>query len=490
MAKVLIKKINKTYGNGVNALKDFDLEIKDKEFVVLLGPSGCGKTTLLRVFSGLDEATSGEIYVNEKRIDNIPPVDRKTSMVFQNYALYPNMTVFQNIAFPLNLKVAKFPLYEIDDSNPQYIEEIDEIESRINEEKNKLIQDVKNENIKRFDKKVKINEIKEILGRKLSFELYNLEKKYSKQVMTFDEEETTKLEAELKELKKQKNINNEAIKTKELEIDKAYEKKVKPAFVKRRLTQQEISAKVSETAKMLGLYPYLSRTPKSLSGGQRQRVALGRAIVKDPEIFLMDEPLSNLDSRLRTQLRSEILKIHKSLGTITIFVTHDQTEAMTMADKIVIMKDGEIQQIGSPKDIYNHPENLFVAGFIGSPTMNLIQGTFINSEFNINSSEQKIKLPKEICTLLQPYIGKDITLGVRPEDVKISQNIQSSSLKLTCDSSELTGKDLIIYCYLNSNKISVCVDQDIEVVAGEEKAFEINLEKAHFFDNETGKRII
>ena len=490
MATILINNLNKTYGNGFSALKNFNLKINDKEFIVILGPSGCGKTTLLRVFSGLEIPTSGEIYLDNKRIDNIPPMDRKTSMVFQNYALYPNKTVFDNIAFPLKFKIAKMPLVEIDQNNPNYIEEAEKLEKGIENERKNLIDEVKKSKDKRSNKKLKLIEIKKELTRKLHSKFSALDQKYAKQVMTFDEEETNKLEAEINNLRKQKDLNAKLINEKEAELDNAFNKKVKPVFVSRHLTRNEIATKVIETAKMLGLYPYLSRTPKSLSGGQKQRVALGRAIVKDPEIFLMDEPFSNLDARLRNQLRQEIRKIHQKLGTITIFVTHDQTEAMAMADRVVVMKDGEIQQIATPDEIYNNPDNLFVANFIGSPKMNLIPGKITNDVFSISFSEQNFKLNKKLCECLKDFDNKEITIGIRPENLKLVSKRGNVTLELECDSTELTNKYLIIYSIMNDLKIAAFASQDCEVKPGEKKIFEIDLEKACFFDNATGKRIL
>ena len=254
MATLKFKNINKIYDNKVQAVFDFNLEVQDKEFIVFVGPSGCGKSTTLRMVAGLEDITSGELYIDDKLVNDVAPKNRDIAMVFQSYALYPHMTVYDNMAFGLKLK--KMPKAEID-------------------------------------------------------------------------------------------------------------------------------KKIKEVSEILGLTDYLNRKPKALSGGQRQRVALGRAIVRNPKVFLMDEPLSNLDAKLRVQMRSEIARIHEQVGATTIYVTHDQTEAMTMASRIVVMKDGYIQQIGTPKDVYNYPNNIFVAGFIGAPAMNFINGTFEKEYFII-----------------------------------------------------------------------------------------------------------
>ena len=263
MASLSLKKIYKKYDNGFCAVTDFNLEVADKEFVVFVGPSGCGKSTTLRMIAGLEDITEGEFYIGDKLVNDVEPKDRDIAMVFQSYALYPHMTVFDNMAFALKL---------------------------------------------------------------------------------------------------------------------------------RKVPKDEIKAKVEEAAKILGLEELLDRKPKALSGGQRQRVALGRAIVRSPKVFLMDEPLSNLDAKLRSNMRAEIIKIHNTLGATTIYVTHDQTEAMTMADRIVVMKKGVVQQVGSPKEIYDHPENLFVAGFIGAPTMNFMKGRVAECNF-VTKDGGEIEIP-------------------------------------------------------------------------------------------------
>ena len=289
MASLSLKNIYKKYDNGFCAVTDFNLEVADKEFVVFVGPSGCGKSTTLRMIAGLEDITEGEFYIGDRLVNDVEPKDRDIAMVFQSYALYPHMTVFDNMAFALKL---------------------------------------------------------------------------------------------------------------------------------RKVPKEEIKAKVEEAAKILGLEELLDRKPKALSGGQRQRVALGRAIVRSPKVFLMDEPLSNLDAKLRSNMRAEIIKIHNTLGATTIYVTHDQTEAMTMADRIVVMKKGVVQQVGSPKDIYDHPENLFVAGFIGAPTMNFMRGKVAEGNF-VTKGGGEIEIPVGYYEKLKElgYEGKEVVLGIRPENI-------------------------------------------------------------------------
>src|SRR6202790_3756075 len=288
MARVVIRNLNKMF-NEVHAVKDVNLEIRDREFVVLVGPSGCGKTTTLRMVAGLESITSGEILIGETVVNELPPMDRDIAMVFQNYALYPHMSVYDNMAF--GLKMRKF-------------------------------------------------------------------------------------------------------------------------------ARPEIDRRVREAADILGIEDYLKRKPRQLSGGQRQRVALGRAIVRHPRVVLFDEPLSNLDAKLRVQMRVELKKLHERLGTTAIYVTHDQVEAMTLGDRVVVMRDGWVQQVGDPLELYNQPANRFVAGFIGSPAMNFAQVRIAaeNGSLWAESEDLRIKVPAAIVPRLGRYAGMEATLGVRPED--------------------------------------------------------------------------
>ncbi len=364
MAELKLDHIYKIYDNKVTAVQDFNLHIEDKEFIVFVGPSGCGKSTTLRMIAGLEEISKGDFYIDGKRVNDVPPKDRDIAMVFQNYALYPHMTVYDNMAF--GLKLRKFP-------------------------------------------------------------------------------------------------------------------------------NDEIDRRVKEAAKILGLEPYLDRKPKALSGGQRQRVALGRAIVRDAKVFLMDEPLSNLDAKLRVQMRAEIAKLHRRLNTTTIYVTHDQTEAMTMATRLVVMKDGVIQQVGAPKEVYENPENVFVGGFIGSPSMNFFTGKLEEGKFKVNNSSIAIPEGKMKVLRSQGYVGKEIILGVRPEDLHdeplFIDASQGSTVKATVEVSELTGAETMIYSQFEGQDFVARVDSRSDVTPGQviELAFDMN--KVHFFDAETELRI-
>ncbi len=440
MATLKFVNINKIYDNNVQAVFDFNLEVQDKEFIVFVGPSGCGKSTTLRMVAGLEEITSGDLYIDDKLVNNLEPKDRDIAMVFQNYALYPHMTVYENMAFSLKLK---------------------------------------------------------------------------------------------------------------------------------KIPRDEISRRVEEAANILGLSQYLNRKPKALSGGQRQRVALGRAIVRHPKVFLMDEPLSNLDAKLRVQMRTEIAKIHKKVGATTIYVTHDQTEAMTMASRIVVMKDGYVQQIGTPREVYNMPANVFVGGFIGSPAMNFFKGKLSKNSFIItdeNNQETKIVLNKEKVKMLNDFIKDkeikinqtfeenlnllkneyeeernklvnqnipqehkkkleareknienldvkykeekdnltnehdlqlknlhEIILGVRPEDIYVENDINnknpSTTINIECDVAELLGHETIVYGYIGGQRVVIKTSSANEISQGDKLIYQFDMNKVHFFDPTTTNRI-
>lgn len=364
MAELVLDHIYKVYDNKVTAVSDFNLHIKDKEFIVFVGPSGCGKSTTLRMIAGLEEISKGDLYIDGKRMNDVPPKDRDIAMVFQNYALYPHMTVFDNMAFGLKL---------------------------------------------------------------------------------------------------------------------------------RKVPKDVIKQKVEEAAKILGLTEYLDRKPKALSGGQRQRVALGRAIVRDAKVFLMDEPLSNLDAKLRVQMRAEIAKLHQRLNTTTIYVTHDQTEAMTMATRIVVMKDGVIQQVGTPKEVYDKPENVFVGGFIGSPAMNFFEakieeGYVVLGDLKLEIPEGKMKVLRE-----QGYVGKDVIFGIRPEDIHDEQifieSFPNATVDVNVEVAELTGAELMIYSTINGKDFVARVDARSELKPGQKVKLALDMNKCHFFDAETEVRI-
>lgn len=364
MAELKLDHVYKIYDNNVTAVKDFNLNIQDKEFIVFVGPSGCGKSTTLRMIAGLEEISKGDLYIEQKRVNDTPPKDRDIAMVFQNYALYPHMSVYDNIAF--GLKLRKFPKSEID-------------------------------------------------------------------------------------------------------------------------------RRVNDAAKILGLDTYLARKPKALSGGQRQRVALGRAIVRDAKVFLMDEPLSNLDAKLRVQMRAEIVKLHRRLETTTIYVTHDQTEAMTMATRLVVMKDGVIQQVGAPKEVYQNPENVFVGGFIGSPSMNFLNGRIENGKFVIGSSSLIIPEGKMQVLSDKGYVGKGAVLGIRPEDIHEEQvfidTFRGSTVNLQVDVAELTGAETMVYSTFEDHNLVARIDARTNITPGEKIEVAFDMNKVHFFDKETEQRI-
>ena len=362
MVEMQLNHIHKKYDNAENySVTDFNLHIKDREFIVFVGPSGCGKSTTLRMIAGLEDISEGELKIGDVVMNDVAPKDRDIAMVFQNYALYPHMSVYDNMAFGLKLR------------------------------------------------------------------------KYDK-----------------------------------AEIDK----------------------RVKNAAEILGLAQYLERKPAALSGGQRQRVALGRAIVRDAKVFLMDEPLSNLDAKLRVAMRAEIAKLHRRLETTTIYVTHDQTEAMTMADRIVIMKDGFVQQIGSPQEVYNTPNNVFVAGFIGSPAMNFFNVTLKDGVIS-NGKGLSLELPEAKRKLLEDkgYNGKELIFGIRPEDIESSQiaidTYPSSSVKAEVVVSELLGAETMLYTRVDDTEFVSKVDARDFHSPGETVELAFDLNKSHFFDKET-----
>ena len=464
MSNLVFKNVNKIYDNNVQAVFDFNLEVNDKEFIVFVGPSGCGKSTTLRMVAGLESITSGEIYLDNVLVNDIAPFDRNMAMVFQNYALYPHMSVYENLAF--GLKMRKFPV-EILDENNNHILVVDK----------NLIASLKYDNsLLKKKNKIALQNIK------------NIEK---------GKEKNLKKDELLEGISK----NNEEIKKNEEKILELQKTPSTYKFKMVRMPKEQIDEKVQYAAEILGLKPYLKRKPAALSGGQRQRVALGRAIVRNPKVFLMDEPLSNLDAKLRVQMRSEITKIHKTVGATTIYVTHDQTEAMTMADRMVVMKDGYIQQIGTPKELYNNPINIFVAGFIGAPAMNFIKGKFDGERFMIYKIEECdddnakelatetdtfIDLTSTLKDRLKDYINKDIVLGIRPEDVLlVDDNKGKNVLTIKSEISELLGTETIIYGTINNQALNLKTNKEIDSKNQKEFNVSLKLEKAHVFDIET-----
>ena len=483
MAKLHFKNVNKIYPNNVQAVFDFNLDIDDKEFVVFVGPSGCGKSTTLRMVAGLEEISSGEIYIDDVLVNDVPAKNRNIAMVFQNYALYPHMTVYENMAFSLQLRKDLFPVYEIEDLEG-YGKAVEEIHEEYAKKEESGVAELK-------AKKASKDEIKDFVYRNRvarDFAVAKAKEKYEVRVMTYDHDKVAELEKELKETEnlEQKAEISEKIEKIRVELNK-------PAFEYRKYKKEEINAKVVSVAETIGLEQYLKRKPAALSGGQRQRVALGRAIVRNPKVFLMDEPLSNLDAKLRVQMRTEISKLYQDLGVTVIYVTHDQTEAMTMATKIVCMKDGRIQQIGTPKELFNTPSNLFVAGFIGSPAMNFINGKFDGKHFVFEEGNIQINLTKEQINLLKDYVDKELILGVRPENILFANDKTrehlSNTFKLTCDISELLGHELILYNYIENLRFVIKTTMVDEMKHGEVSDYCLDMDRIHFFDKDTTERI-
>ncbi|MDA8426592.1 MAG: sn-glycerol-3-phosphate ABC transporter ATP-binding protein UgpC [Treponema sp.] len=363
MAKVELKKLGKVYEGNVRAVDDANIVIDDKEFVVFVGPSGCGKSTTLRMIAGLEDITEGELFIDGKMVNDVPPKDRDIAMVFQNYALYPHMTVYENMAF--GLKIRKLP-------------------------------------------------------------------------------------------------------------------------------KAEIESRVKEAARILDIEKLLDRRPKQLSGGQRQRVAVGRAIVRNPKVFLFDEPLSNLDAKLRVQMRAELIELHDRLKATMIYVTHDQVEAMTMGDKIVVMRDGKVQQIGSPLYLYNQPINKFVAGFIGSPPMNFLTVKVGEEGGRIFVEEAAFKLypAAEHSSLLKSYIGKEVSFGIRPEDLPYADHQGSGVIKAKVTVVEPLGAEIHVWGTTGTQPLVAKVPPHHMFKIGDDVSFAPVMEKARFFDRDTELSIL
>ncbi|WP_374686777.1 ABC transporter ATP-binding protein [Promineifilum sp.] len=361
MASVSFRHVYKRFGD-VSVIKDFNLEIADKEFMVFVGPSGCGKSTNLRMLAGLEEISDGEILIGDRVVNDVPPKDRDIAMVFQSYALYPHMSVYDNMAFGLKL---------------------------------------------------------------------------------------------------------------------------------RKMPKDEIDRRVREAADNIGLQNLLDRKPKALSGGQRQRVALGRAIVREPAVFLMDEPLSNLDAKLRVSARAEISKLHQKLGTTFIYVTHDQVEAMTMGDRIAVLADGILQQADTPRNLYNYPVNVFVAGFIGSPAMNFFNGTLVSEEGRqfVDTGDFRVRVPEDRKQSFAPYAGKEVVMGIRPEHVHAPEyapvNIDGAPVSATVEVVELLGHELHLYLNSGKNSLVGTVDPRFAVHTGNKIDVVFDMSNVHLFDKAT-----
>jgi multiple sugar transport system ATP-binding protein len=361
MASVKYEHVTKVFGDVV-AVNDLDIEIPDKEFLVFVGPSGCGKTTSLRLLAGLEEITEGNIYIGDRLVNDVPPKDRDIAMVFQSYALYPHMSVYDNMAFGLKL---------------------------------------------------------------------------------------------------------------------------------RKTPKKEIDRRVQEAADILGIGNLLDRKPKQLSGGQRQRVAVGRAIVREPHVFLMDEPLSNLDAKLRVQARAEISKLHRRLGTTFIYVTHDQVEAMTMGTRIAVMKDGILQQIDSPQVLYDLPANIFVAGFIGSPSMNFLDATLVEQDgkLAVDCGDFVVDVPEDRTDVYRPHVGKEVIFGIRPEDTHdteyVPAGIKKAEVEARVDVTELMGSEVIVYLVTDGHDFLGRFDPRTTARVGNTIPVAFNMDRMHIFDKQT-----
>lgn len=443
MAGVRLENICKVYPNGLEAVKNFSMNIEDKEFIVFVGPSGCGKSTALRMIAGLEAITSGELYIGDKLVNGIEPKDRDIAMVFQNYALYPHMTIYDNIAF--GLKIRKVPVPVLDEQGNEVFE-------------------LDNKKIKELEKYLaKLNKYK------------------------------AKCETTVPELEKE--ISD---KEQELEHFKTVPQK---KVIYKRIPKAEIDAKVREAAEILGITDYLKKKPKEMSGGQRQRVALGRAIVRQPKVFLLDEPLSNLDAKLRTSMRAEISKLHKKLETTFIYVTHDQVEAMTMGTRIVVMKLGVVQQIDTPSNLYNNPANKFVAGFIGTPQMNFFNCTLNKNGANVDvkfiDADVKLSAPlKLFADFEQEYLdGKPVILGIRSEHISLEKGKYPYKAKCRVSFIEDLGIDCQVYGDLNTESADMVTESQTRVVlkapagtkyeAGSDIEISFDLNNMHLFDAET-----
>ena len=424
MAQVRIENVNKIYPNGAQAVFDFNLDINDHEFIAFVGPSGCGKSTTLRMIAGLEDITSGKVYIDGKLVNYVQPKDRHIAMVFQSYALYPNMSVYDNLAFGLKMRKRKYPL--LDKENKQVIG---------------------------IDKK----KVKE-LTKELKF--YERRLKIAK-------DETKKVEIQNKISALEKELNE--AKTNEV-----------PLYHLRYMKKTEIHEKVMDAAKILQIEEYLARKPKALSGGQRQRVAIGRAIVRHPKLFLMDEPLSNLDAKLRLQMRQEILRIHNAINATTIYVTHDQTEAMTMASRIVVMSKGHIQQIGEPREIYEHPKNKYVASFIGTPAMNFIDGKVKEGNIVINGKTLILDDDKKIK--LSSYNEKEVCVGIRPEAIEFSDD---GLFECKVDTVELVGVEKLVHFKFNDLYFIAKVKNNVNIKVNEIRKFNFKTKYIHVFDKES-----
>jgi len=491
MANIKLKNVYKIYDGAVEAVKDFNLEIHDKEFVVFVGPSGCGKSTTLRMIAGLEKITAGDIYIDDIRINDLEPRDRNIAMVFQNYALYPHMTVYKNLAFSLKISKTKVPVYDETEVNGI----IAELGQR-NKELKKLLKIAKNDTESVATSVAKLQEEIESLKEQLAVAKQNRKRLYfkdehaikdtkksiefyrnqieelnvyiEKTVKKLDDnqysgEEGDKIRLALDRCRKRVTDFTYAIENEENILHKLETEEV-PMYRMEYLSKEEIDRRVRETAKMLEISELLDRKPKALSGGQRQRVAIGRAVVRNAKVFLMDEPLSNLDAKLRNQMRSELILLRNKINSTFVYVTHDQTEAMTLGDRIVIMKDGVIQQIGTPQNLFNHPVNTFVAGFIGSPQMNFFDAR-LNENMDVELLGKTIATPENMKSQLAAnnVSAQGIVLGVRPEYISLTTADDPEAIGGTTVVKELMGSSMHIHINTAENKNIIMIVRILDV---------------------------
>lgn len=478
---LVIDNIDKVYENGFQAVFGTSLFLKKGEFLSLLGPSGCGKTTTLRAIAGLDTATSGQIYINGADVTYSEPIDRDITMVFQNYALFPHLSVRKNITFGLDANPSKIG------KEAKYYKEEKFIKNKINNLKqiqNDIVNllKIKQKNQALLEKIQKHQAIYDKLKNKQSKKALSLFFKINgwKSVYQINTKKIAALESD-KENAQGYGVEVESWKKKLEEV------KLKKAQAAKEDNKKEIKeAKLKEVSEILGLDYYLDRKPAALSGGQRQRVALGRSIVSNPTLFLMDEPLSNLDAKLRASMRSEIRKIHERVNAATVYVTHDQIEAMTMSDKIAIMSDGFIQQIGSPDEVYKNPANLFVAQFIGNPTMNLFEGRFKDGHFV--SNDWKVLIPNWKTKNIMPDV--DIVFGIRPQDIYLTNDDYPNSdptYFVEVVRSELLGNEIQYVGVIKElqKEIVFITDTYNKFKPGQVTKISIIPDRIHIFDKQT-----
>ncbi len=458
MASISCRGIYKIYSGNVQAVTDFNLEIEDKEFIILVGPSGCGKSTTLRMIAGLEEISKGELYIGDRLVNDVPPKDRDIAMVFQNYALYPHMTVYPMASISCR------GIYKIYSGNVQAVTD--------------------------FNLEIEDKEFIILVGPSGCGKSTTLR-------MIAGLEEISKGELYIGD----RLVND--VPPKDRDIAMVFQnyalyphmtvyKNMAFGLELRKTPKDEIDKRVREAARVLDIEHLLDRKPKALSGGQRQRVALGRAMVRNPAVFLLDEPLSNLDAKLRTAMRTEIIKLHQKLGTTFIYVTHDQTEAMTMGDRIVVMKDGIVQQVDTPQNLYDYPCNMFVAGFIGSPQMNFLDATLVKegSNYYVDLGGDKLLINPEKAAAnaakLDSYIGKTIKAGIRPEDIKDDEEFlekhKDATITANVEVSELMGSEIYLYLTYKGYKMTARVNPTSKAKNGMDVKVAMNTNKLHLFD--------